>query len=199
MTLVEKFSIIGSIASATAIAVSLIVFWVQRCNEKNSIEINRQNELKALKTLIYDEVRNNGIYLKQMIQFFDDIKNSEVTYCRNVVGLEAFYFEYTKEDNSKTFVFGKTHSSKVIDTYLLDISRIDEHLINSLIDLKFLIEGYNEVTLVGLRLYLNTNPDKDELMKFLSEGGRAPYKYKELCNYILKICNTKNDSNPYQI
>ncbi|HCE8948610.1 TPA: hypothetical protein NHT78_001690 [Morganella morganii] len=199
MTLVEKFTIIGSVASAIAIAVSLIVFWVQRCNEKNSIEINRQNELKALKTLIYNEVRNNCIYLKQMMQFFDAIKNGEVTSCQNIVNLDGFYFEYTKEDSSKTFMLGKPHSSKVIDRYLLDISRIDEHLISSLIDLKFLLEGYNEVTLISLRAYFDTNPDKEELMKFLSEGGKAPYKYKELCNYILEICNPKRDSNPYQI
>ncbi|MDN0017969.1 hypothetical protein QVM86_01875 [Providencia stuartii] len=199
MTVVEGFSIFGSLASAVAIIVSLIVFWVQRTNEKSAIERNTQNELKALKTLIYDEVRNNCIYLKQMMQFFDAIKNGEVTSCRKVDSLEAFYFEYTKIDNSKTFIFGKTQSSKVIDTYLLDVSRIDEYLIDSLIDLKFLIEGYNEVTLVGLRLYLDTNPDKNELMKFLSEGGNTPYKYKELCNHVLKICNPKNGFKPYQI
>ncbi|MCT0257029.1 hypothetical protein NFF84_00545 [Proteus mirabilis] len=199
MTVVEGFSIFGSLASAVAIIVSLIVFWVQRTNEKSTIERNTQNELKALKTLIYNEVRNNCIYLKQMMQFFDAIKNGEVTSCRKVASLEAFYFEYTKVDDSKTFILGKTQSSKVIDTYLLDVSRIDEHLIDSLIDLKFLIEGYNEVTLVGLRLYLDTNPDKEALMKFLSGGGYTPYKYKELCNHVLKICNPKNDFKPYQI
>ncbi|MBC5790653.1 hypothetical protein [Providencia sp. JUb39] len=199
MTVVEGFSIFGSLASAVAIIVSLIVFWVQRTNEKSVIEKHTQNELKALKILIYDEVRNNYIYFKQIMQFFDDVKNNKVASCRRADGLDEFYFNYTKEDGSNVFILARDHSSVVIDRYLLDISRIDDNLIGLLIDLKFLLDGFNKVTLKGLRLYFDTKPTKSELIDFVSDVGNLPYRYRSLCNQILSICNVKDGFKPYQI
>ena len=52
MTLVEKFSIFGSLASVAAIAVAFTVFWIQRQDEFTRAESDRKNELLALKKII---------------------------------------------------------------------------------------------------------------------------------------------------
>ncbi|EGT3634936.1 hypothetical protein FAP48_11690, partial [Morganella morganii] len=65
MTLVEKFSIIGSISSSVAIVVSLLVFWRQRYIEIKRIEGDRAKEFSALKKVITSKV----IYLEYQIDW----------------------------------------------------------------------------------------------------------------------------------
>lgn len=198
MTVVDWFTIGGSVASTGAIIVSLIVFWMQRKNEKKLIEENKRNELKALKSLVYEEVRMNSLYFKSILDFFDDVMNGNVFHLEKSNILKGILIDYTNKKGENKYFQAVPHLSNLIEKHLLDVSRIDAELGMDLIYLNVYIKHYNDTVLCGIDELFTSKPDMSFVVDLIEKNNELMMRYKTLCNSVMCGCHIGND-NPFQI
>lgn len=188
MTLVEWFSIFGSLASAGAIIVSVAVFWKQRINELKTIKNNKFNELEALKVIIYDEVRENYIWLVKTLRFCHcvwDKKIRHLTY--NDVGHLPF-IEYTNLNGLLEQMPFRKLSTRVMDNHLLDVSRIDDNLIKMLIQVRYCTHHYNEAIINGFNNFAKSNPNILQLSSYIDGMKEFITNFENGSEEIMKYC-----------
>lgn len=150
MTLIEKFTIIGSIASAVTIVVSFTVFSIQRKEEIDRRNEDRANELLALKKIILSNCQQLRKFILENNKI---IKKIEM---KNYAGLEAkqagdtFYINFKDGyQETKNKYYWKTslkfyllHSN--LDKEMLVIAKHNVKIIDLILELKVLIDSVND-------------------------------------------------------
>lgn len=163
MTLAEKFSIIGSVASAIAIVVSFTVFTVQRNEDITRRNNDRNNELLALRKIILSNCQK----LRKLIEENSKILNKIES--KSYAGIEAkqagktFYINFkdgctekTKKYYWKTSLrFYLLHSS--LEKEMLVVAKHNVEVVDLILDLNLLIESANNsILFMCNKLYLST-------------------------------------------
>ncbi|MBE8611178.1 hypothetical protein CYG68_01890 [Morganella morganii] len=182
MTLVEKFSIIGSIASATAIAVSLLVFWRQRYIEIKRIEEDRAKEFSALKKVITSKI----IYLEYQIDWnesaFQLIKdNPSRKFILNKFD-DSFYINMLPENANGNTMAKIYKLANELDGYFFSIARHSDDLIGGLIVLSEVIKLANDLIFAVVE-----HIDKSDRDKVLTQIEYAIKGFDDIRNEIKDI------------
>ncbi|MBI6244419.1 hypothetical protein JEP59_06195 [Proteus mirabilis] len=184
-------------------AVAIWLFLVKECFEWGRRRKNKRNELRALKTLIYEEVKANSRPFRDFILFYEKLINNEIIRLNIQTSLKGIFIDYEDSDNiDKKYFFISKHSSKIIEKYLLDVSRVDQELTSKIIDLRICIDHFNEFILGGVEDCLGRNFKNNltnELVKdLLVKNKLVIEEYRKLCNSVMSYCNIKQ-SNPYMV
>ncbi|AGS60098.1 hypothetical protein GWJ01_18560 [Proteus sp. G2618] len=179
-------------------AVAIWLFLVKECFEWVRRRKNKRNELRALKTLIYEEVKANSRPFRDFILFYEKLKDNQVIRLNIQTSFKDIFISYDDEDIDNKCFFISKHSSKIIEKYLLDISRVDPKLTNYIIDLRICIDHFNEFIVVGFEGFLDSNFKIDFVKSFLMKNKPVIEEYRKLCNSVMSYCNTKQ-SKPYMV
>lgn len=141
MTLVEVFSIFGSLASAGAIIVSLVVFNCQMRKEKINKKEQDINEQKALFTL----VGNNVLEAKKTLEQVKNFSDYSLKHGKLPASLQQDFNGINCVSTSLgDFDF---HVAKVVNVnfieFILDVCRIDNKLALELLEVSKRKDEYN--------------------------------------------------------
>ncbi|EGT3621499.1 hypothetical protein ACSGR4_000939 [Morganella morganii] len=182
MTLVEKFSIIGSISSSVAIVVSLLVFWRQRYIEIKRIEGDRAKEFSALKKVITSKV----IYLEYQIDWtesaFQLIKdNPSRQFILNKFD-DSFYINMLPENANGNTMAKIYKLANELDGYFFSIARHSDDLIGGLIVLSEVIRLANDLIFAVIE-----HIDKSDRDKVLTQIEYAIKGFDDIRNEIKDI------------
>lgn len=187
MTLVEKFTIIGSISSSVAIVVSLLVFWRQRYIEIKRIEGDRAKEFSALKKVITSKV----IYLEYQIDWtesaFQLIKdNPSRKFILNKFD-DSFYINMLPENANGNTMAKIYKLANELDSYFFSIARHSDDLIGGLIVLSEVIKLANDLIFAVVE-----HIDKSDRDKVLTQIEYAIKGFDDIRNEIKDINDIVN-------
>ncbi|HEJ9609020.1 hypothetical protein JEP65_02180 [Proteus mirabilis] len=147
----EVISIVGSLGSAGAVAVSLLIFWRQRNTELMRLKNERENELSALKKLILLNCESLKESLKQNMKITETIKSGK--YAGLSIDKIGGYFYiifkdgYTKEtgnyywNTNVRFCF----LSKFLENELLILAKHNQEVISTLMSIYKNIDNVNNL------------------------------------------------------
>ncbi|WP_337236424.1 hypothetical protein [Proteus faecis] len=147
----EVISIVGSLGSAGAVAVSLLIFWRQRNTELMRLKNERKNELSALKKLILLNCESLKESLKQNMKITETIKSGK--YAGLSIDKIGGYFYiifkdgYTKEtgnyywNTNVRFCF----LSKFLEHELLILAKHNQEVISTLMSIYKNIDNVNNL------------------------------------------------------
>ncbi|NBL78155.1 MULTISPECIES: hypothetical protein [Proteus] len=147
----EVISIVGSLGSAVAVAVSLLIFWRQRNTELMRLKNERENELSALKKLILLNCESLKESLKQNMKITETIKSGK--YAGLSIDKIGGYFYiifkdgYTKEtgnyywNTNVRFCF----LSKFLEHELLILAKHNQEVISTLMSIYKNIDNVNNL------------------------------------------------------
>lgn len=149
MTLVERFSIFGSLASVIAIGVSLWIFWRQRNSELNRLRNERKNELFALKEIITLNCESIKESLK-VNKIITDMIESRKYAGTNIHKIGGYFYIAFKDglDEGSGEYYWKTSCrfnfiSKFLDNELLILARHNKDIIKLIMSIHRCIDEVN--------------------------------------------------------
>ncbi|EPL1175744.1 hypothetical protein [Morganella morganii] len=152
MTLVEGFSIFGSLASVIAIGVSLWIFWRQRNSELSRLRSERNNELFALKEIIKLNCESIKKSLEGNKIITDMIESREYagTSIYKIGGYSYISFKDGREEDTGEY-YWKTSCrfnfiSKFMDNDLLILARHNKDIIKLIMSIHRCIDEVNNAT-----------------------------------------------------
>lgn len=163
MTLVDKLSIFGNLASVAAIAVAFAVFSIQRQDEFTRAENDRKNELLALKKIIVlnCESIKNAVLENQKI--LDVIISKKYAGTSIQKAGEYFYIVFKDGfDKEKNEYFWSTNqrfyfANKFLDRELLTLAKHNQNIITSFMDVTKSIDETNNALLSLINDFVNHN------------------------------------------
>lgn len=182
-------------AAQKSIDTSIELYEKQKADELMMEENKNQNEINALKVLIYEEVRVNLdklINTKKFCLGAWEMKLDNVNY--NNLASEPFA-EYSTKNGDKNWILFGPHSDSIINRYLLDASRLDDKLIRKLIALKYSINHFNNAFIRSLHKMIETNPSVDELSDFVLTSKFFILRYESECIDLMNYCSMKYNVN----
>lgn len=163
MTIVEGFSIFGSIASALAIGASLWIFWRQRVNELRRLKNDRHNELLALKkiiTLNCEAIKHSIIENRKIIDVIHSKKYASVS----IQKIGEYFFIVFKDgyDEDKKEYYWKTYCrfyfiNKFLERELLTLAKHDQNIITSFMEVTKTIDDTNNTIESLINDFVNSN------------------------------------------
>ncbi|WP_140178338.1 hypothetical protein [Providencia stuartii] len=163
MNLVEKFSVIGSLASTAAIAVAFTVFWIQRKDEFTRTENDRKNELLALKKIIVLNCESIKNALLENQKILDVILSRKYAGTSIQKAGEYFYIVFKDGyDEEKNEYFWSTNqrfyfAKKFLDRELLTLAKHNQDIITSFMDVTKSIDEANNTLLSLINDFINHN------------------------------------------
>ena len=163
MNLVEKFSVIGSLASTAAIAVAFTVFWIQRKDEFTRTENDRKNELLALKKIIVLNCESIKNALLENQKILDVILSRKYAGTSIQKAGEYFYIVFKDGyDEEKNEYFWNTNqrfyfAKKFLDRELLTLAKHNQDIITSFMDVTKSIDEANNTLLSLINDFINHN------------------------------------------
>lgn len=175
-----------------AIDTSIELYEKQKQDAAHAEEISKKKQLQSLCYLIQNEVSSNIIHMSKIVTFCNIAWNEKLlNFNYNNLGSEPFLQYETENDIKDGFIFIK-HSSKIIDKYLLEISKIDSELINELLKLRYTIEHYNDKFLISLQSFIKVNPPISDLITYLNDSKVFITEYQRQSMGVLEYCTKKS-------
>ena len=163
MTLVEKFSIIGSVASAIAIVVSFTVFTIQRQEDIARRNSDRANELLAIKKIITvncELIKTALLGNQKIVDMVLSKKYADVL-MQKTGNIFYIIFKDGYNDNTKEYSWKTSYKfyfvNKFIDTKLLVLAKHNQDIITSITGIFTLIDDVNNVTEALINDLVNHN------------------------------------------
>lgn len=174
-----------------AIDTSIELYEKQKQDAFLADEDGKKNQIQSLCYLIQNEVSSNVILMREIVIFFDYVKNSQlVSFSFKDLESEPFVVYKTKDGDRKGFIFTR-HSNKVINRYLFEVSKLDNNLISELVKLGFSIEHYNDRFLISLINFFKLTPSIDDLSKYINDSKGFLDEYNIRSKDILRYCSEK--------
>ncbi|WP_427195127.1 hypothetical protein [Morganella morganii] len=175
-------------AARRSIDTSIEIYEKQKQDELITEKNKNENELNALKVMIYHDVKSNLNKLLNIMDFCQSVWSMElIDYKYNDIASEPFT-EYRTRNNGAGMILFSQHSDVVIDRYLLDVARIDGNLANKLIELKRTIDHFNSAFIVGLQTILKANADNEKVFIYTTNAKCILKGYEDKCIDIANCC-----------
>lgn len=171
-----------------AIETSIELYEKQKKDDEIRVIKENNNEINALKTIIYEEVKNNYSNFRFVDDFIKITLEDKLIKFAYKTMVNKPYIDYSTTNEESILVPLKIHSTKVMDNYLLDASRLDEELITLLIETRRLTDNYNEAFLLGFNDFLSKNPSAIAVKIYLKETKGFHESYKDSCLATLRYC-----------
>lgn len=178
-------------AAQKSIDTSIELYEKQKTDELMAEKNKNENELNALKVMIYNDVKSNLNKLLNIIDFCQSTWSMElINYKYNDAASEPFS-EYKVRNGKDGMILFSQHSDVVIDRYLLNVARIDGNLANKLIQLKSTIDHFNSAFIVGLKTMLKANASNEEVLGFTIKAKFILEGYERECIDVTNYCILK--------
>lgn len=169
--------------------IAICLFIVKELLEWRRRVKGKKNDIKALKTLIYEEVNSNYRNFLAVDCLAKIILEDKLTNIQYKTMVNIPYIDYSIEGKESVLVPLKAHSTKVMDNYLLDVSKLDRELIKLLMGVRKSAYNYNEAFLLGFNDFLSKNPSTIAIKRYLKMIENFHESYKNDCTTILNYCS----------
>ncbi|HAT3807784.1 TPA: hypothetical protein I8608_000583 [Morganella morganii] len=163
MTLVEKFSIIGSVASAIAIVVSFTFFTIQRQEDIARRNSDRNNELLALKKIILSNCQQLRKIIEENSKILNKIEMKSYAGIEAKQAGETFYINFKDGYTEKPRKYYWKTSLRFyllrsnLEKEVLVIAKHNVEIIDLILGLNLLIDSANDsIRFMCNKLYLST-------------------------------------------
>ncbi|HHH2699089.1 hypothetical protein [Morganella morganii] len=185
-------------AALITASIAIILFLLKEFFEMRRRSKNKKNEIESLNAIMYEEIKLNSRYMRDVLAFFADIKNKKVFKLSKDIVLNQILIEYIDDNGNEKFFVAVRHSSRLIENYLLDVSRVNQKLAIDLVYLNAYIKHYNDTILLGIDEFTTAKPNTDAILNMVERNDDFMVVYTVLCNSVLIKCNER-DEEPFQI
>lgn len=178
---VDWFTVGGSLASASAIGVSIWVFWSQTKRELNREKKERNDEFSALKKIINAKtvlLKYQMDLNKSAFQIICDNPNKHFVLNK----FDDSYYIHVPTDNGVSFA-EKVYRLKIdLDGHIVNVAKYDMELVNSLIVLAEVTNNANDATFAVLE-----HVDKSSSEKIIKQIEQTIGNFKSVEDAIDEI------------